>query len=294
MRLRSADLLELLTLAAIWGSSFLFMRLGAHEFGPIALAALRVGGASLVLLPLLAARQGLGALRRDAGPLLIVALLNSALPFALFSYAALSITAGLSSILNATTPLWGALVAWLWLRQGLTPLRVLGLLLGFAGVVFLAWEQASFKPGGSGFAVLACLGASLSYGIAANFSKKHLSQVSPLAVATGSQFYAALLLALPAAMLWPPVLPSAKAWMGAAMLALMCSALAYILFFRLMSRIGPTNTIAVTFLIPGFAVLWGWLFMAEAFTLRMALGCAIVLLGTALAVELIGSRKRPA
>jgi drug/metabolite transporter (DMT)-like permease len=224
--------------------------------------------------------------------LLIVALLNSALPFALFSYAALSITAGLSSILNATTPLWGALVAWLWLRQGLTPLRVLGLLLGFAGVVFLAWEQASFKPGGSGFAVLACLGAALSYGIAANFTKKHLAQVSPLAVATGSQLYAALLLALPAAMLWPPVLPSAKAWAGAAMLALLCSALAYILFFRLMSRIGATNTIAVTFLIPGFAVLWGWLFMAEAFTLRMALGCAIVLLGTALAVELI--RRRPA
>ena len=291
MPLRPADLLELLTLAAIWGSSFLFMRLGAQEFGPIALAALRVGGASLLLLPLLASRQGLGALRRHAGALGVVALLNSALPFALFSYAALSITAGLSSILNATTPLWGALVAWLWLRQGLTPLRVLGLLLGFAGVVFLAWEQASFKPGGTGFAVLACLGAALSYGIAANFSKKFLADVSPLAVATGSQCYAALLLAPPAALLWPAVIPSATAWLGAAMLALLCSALAYILFFRLMARIGPTNTIAVTFLIPAFAVLWGWLFLAEAFTLRMALGCAIVLLGTALAVELIGKRR---
>jgi drug/metabolite transporter (DMT)-like permease len=85
-------------------------------------------------------------------------------------------------------------------------------------------------------------------------------------------------------------MPSARAWGGALMLALLCSALAYILYFRLMSRIGPTNTIAVTFLIPGFAVLWGWLFLGEAFTLRMAIGCAIVLLGTALAVELI---RRP-
>lgn len=293
MKLKPADLLELCTLAAIWGASFLFMRLGAHEFGPVVLAALRVGIASLALLPLLALRQGLAELRSHARPLVVVALLNSALPFALFSYAALSISAGLSSILNATTPLWGALVAWAWLRQGLTPLRVLGLLLGFAGVVFLAWEQASFKPGGSGFAVLACLGAAFSYGIAANYTKKRLTGASPLAVATGSQFYAALMLAGPAVLLWPAQTPSASAWAGALMLALLCSALAYILFFRLMSRIGPTNTIAVTFLIPGFAVLWGWLFLGEAFTLRMALGCAIVLLGTALAVELI-RRRAPA
>lgn len=290
MKLKPADLLELCTLAAIWGASFLFMRLGAHEFGPVVLAALRVGIASLALLPLLALRQGLTELGSHARPLIVVALLNSALPFALFSYAALSISAGLSSILNATTPLWGALVAWAWLRQGLTPLRVLGLLLGFAGVVFLAWEQASFKPGGSGFALLACLLAALSYGIAANYTKKRLSGVSALAVATGSQLYAALMLAGPAALLWPAAMPSAKAWGGALMLALLCSALAYILFFRLMARIGPTNTIAVTFLIPGFAVLWGWLFLGEAFTLRMAVGCAIVLLGTALAVELIRRR----
>lgn len=290
-RLKSADYLELLTLAAIWGSSFLFMRLGAHEFGPVVLAALRVAGAALLLLPLLGARQGLAELRSDWQALSVVALLNSALPFALFSYAALSITAGLSSILNATTPLWGAIVAWLWLRQGLSPLRVLGLLLGFAGVAFLAWEQASFKPGGSGFALLACLAAALSYGIAASYTKKRLAHVSPLAVATGSQLYAALILAAPAALLWPAAAPSATAWMGAGLLAVLCSALAYILYFRLMLRIGPTNTIAVTFLIPGFAVLWGWLFMGEAFTLRMAIGCAIVLAGTAMAVGMIRLRR---
>ncbi|HEX2011877.1 MAG TPA: DMT family transporter, partial [Roseateles sp.] len=270
-----------------WGASFLFMRLGAYEFGPIAMAALRVGLASLVLLPLLAARQGLAELGREWKPLLMVGLLNSALPFALFSYAALSITAGLSSILNATTPLWGAIVAWVWLAQRLSPARSAGLVLGFAGVLFLAWDKASFKPGGSGWAILACLAAALSYGIAASYTKRFVAHVAPLTVATGSQIAAALMLAPPAALLWPAETPSLRAWVGVVLLAVLCSALAYILFFRLMRRIGPSNTIAVTFLIPVFAVLWGWLFLAEDFTLHMALGCAVVLLGTALAVGLL-------
>lgn len=284
------DIAELVTLAAIWGASFLFMRLGAHEFGPIAMAALRVSGASLLLLPLLAARQGLAELRREWRPLLVIGLLNSALPFAFFSYAALSITAGLSSILNATTPLWGAIVAWLWLSQRLSPPRILGLLLGFAGVLFLAWDKASFKPGGSGWAILACLAAALCYGIAASYSKRFLAHLSPLTVATGSQLFAALLLALPAQALWPAQPPSPQAWVGVTLLALLCSGVAYILYFRLMARIGPTNTIAVTFLIPVFALLWGFAFLGETLSLQMVLGCAIVLLGTALAVGLLAPR----
>jgi drug/metabolite transporter (DMT)-like permease len=288
------DLAELVLLAAIWGASFLFMRLGAHEFGPIAMAALRVGGASLMLLPLLAARQGLSELRREWRPLLVVGLLNSALPFALFAYAALSITAGLSSILNATTPLWGAIVAWVWLSQRLSAARIAGLALGFAGVLFLAWDKASFKPGGSGWAILACLAAALCYGIAASYSKRFLVQVSPLTVATGSQVAAAGLLALPAICLWPSAMPSLQAWVGVTLLALLCSGVAYILYFRLMSRVGPTNAIAVTFLIPVFAVLWGWIFLGEVFNLQMAIGCAIVLLGTALAVGLLPRAGRKA
>ncbi|RQO55323.1 EamA family transporter [Paucibacter sp. KBW04] len=292
--MKPIDLLELVSLAAIWGASFLFMRLGAHEFGPMAMAAMRVTVASLALLPLLAMRQGLGELRKAWRPLMVIGLLNSAIPFALFSYAALSITAGLSSILNATTPLWGAAIAWIWLNQRLTPLRSFGLLLGFAGVIFLAWDKASFKPGGSGWALLACVAATFCYGLAANFSKKYTVHIHPLTVATGSQVFAALMLALPAALFWPTVMPSAQAWGGVILLGLLCSALAYLLFFRLMSRIGPTNTIAVTFLIPVFAVLWGFLFLSEALTLQMALGCAIVLLGTALALGLIKMPQRVA
>ena len=293
--MKAFDIGELVLLAALWGASFLFMRLGAHEFGPIALAAVRVGLASVMLIPLLASRGQLADLRTHWKGLLIVGALNSAIPFALFSFAALSITAGLSSIVNATTPLWTAVVAFVWLRQGLTPLRVLGLVIGFAGVAFLAWDKASFKPGAdhSGFwAVLACAAATFCYGVAANATKRYLSGVAPLSVATGSQFAAALLLALPAAWLWPAAMPGAVAWGSALALAALCTALAYILYFRLMSRVGPTNAVSVTFLIPLFAILWGALFLSEAITAQMVMGGAIVLVGIALALGLVGAKPR--
>jgi drug/metabolite transporter (DMT)-like permease len=289
------DIGELVLLAALWGASFLFMRLGAHEFGPIALAAVRVGLASVMLIPLLASRGLLGDLRTHWRGLLIVGALNSAIPFALFSFAALSITAGLSSIVNATTPLWTAVVAFVWLRQGLTPWRALGLVVGFAGVAFLAWDKASFKPGADHtglWAVLACATATLCYGIAANATKRYLSGVPPLVVATGSQFAAALMLALPAAWLWPAVRPSATAWGAVLALAALCTALAYIMYFRLMSRVGPTNAVSVTFLIPLFAILWGAVFLGEAITAQMVAGGGIVLVGIALALGLVGPKPR--
>ncbi len=287
------DLGELVLLAAVWGASFLFMRLGAHEFGPIPLAAVRVGLASVLLVPLLASRGQLASLREHWKGLLLVGALNSAIPFALFSFAALSITAGLASIVNATTPLWTAIVAFVWLRQGLTRWRVLGLAIGFAGVAFLAWDKASFKPGDdhSGFwAIVACATATLCYGVAANATKRFLAGASPLTVATGSQFSAALMLALPAAWLWPAQAPGAVAWGSALGLAGLCTALAYILFFRLMSRVGPTNTVSVTFLIPLFAILWGALFLQEAVTMQMVIGGGIVLVGIALALGLVGKK----
>jgi drug/metabolite transporter (DMT)-like permease len=295
--MKAFDLGELTLLAALWGASFLFMRLGAHEFGPLALAFVRVGLASAMLLPLLAARGGLAALRTHWRPLLFVGALNSAVPFVLFSFAALSITAGLSSIVNATTPLWTAVVAFAWLGQRLTPLRVLGLVVGFAGVAFLAWDKASWRAGEdhSGFwAVLACAVATLCYSIAANATKRYLSGVPPLAVATGSQLSATLLLAPLAAAWWPAALPGATAWGSALALAGLCTALAYLMYFRLMSRVGPTNAVSVTFLIPLFAMLWGALFLREVVSLQMVAGGAIVLVGIALALGLVGAKPKPA
>lgn len=292
--MKPADIGELFALAAIWGASFLFMRLGAGEFGPVALAAVRVAGATLVLLPLLAWRGQWPDLRRHWRPIFVVGLSNSALPFLLFSYAALSISAGLSSIFNASTPLWGAVIAWLWLRDRPTLPRIAGLAVGFAGVLGLAWEKASFKPGGSGWAIVACLAAALCYGLSASYTRKRLQGVPPMAVAAGSQLSAALLLALPALWWWPTQMPSARAWAMVGLLAVLCTGLAYLMYFRLIAHIGAANTIAVTFLIPAFAVLWGWLFLGEALTGAMAAGCAVILLGTALATGVLAPRSRRA
>ncbi|HEY0857430.1 MAG TPA: DMT family transporter [Albitalea sp.] len=289
--MKSSDLSELLALAALWGASFLFMRMGAGEFGPVALSAVRVIGATLFLMPLLHWRGQADSLKRHWRPIFVVGVLNSALPFLCFSYAALSITAGLSSIFNAATPLFGALIAWLWLNDRLTPSRVLGLAIGFAGVLWLAWDKASFKPGGSGWAIVACLGATLCYGLAASFTKRYLTGIAPLAVATGSQLSAALFLLVPAMIWWPANMPSQSAWIAAALLAIACTGVAYVLYFRLIAHVGPANAIAVTFLIPVFAVLWGWLFLGEVLTGAMVAGCGVILLGTGLTT---GVLKLPA
>lgn len=287
--MKTRDLFDLLLLAGIWGASFLFMRMGAGEFGPVALSALRVAGAALFLLPVLALHGQLHALRGHAGHLAIAGLLTSGLPFLCFSYAALSITAGLSSIFNATTPLFGAVVAWWWLKDRPTAWRAAGLAIGFAGVLWLAWDKASFKPGASstGWAVVACLAATFCYGLSASYIKRYLSGVPSLAVATGTQLSATVFLALPAVLWWPAEMPSSKAWAATIALALLCTGVAYILFFRLISRVGPANAIAVTFLIPAFAVLWGWLFLDEGVTLAMLVGSAVILLGTALATGIL-------
>lgn len=285
---------EFVLLAAIWGGSFLLMKLGAAEFGPFATALMRVVLASLFLLPLLVWRGQLAALRKHLKPILLVGALNSGIPFVLFGFSVLHISTGLNSILNATTPLWGAVVAWVWLRDKPTPLRILGLVIGFAGVAALAWDKATFKAGAAspGMAVLACLAATLCYGIAASFTKKYLTGVPPLASATGSQMGATLLLVLPAATQLPAQAPSATAWLAIVLLAFFCTAVAYVLYFRLIARAGPARAVAVTFLIPVFGVAYGGLFLSEAVTPTMVIFGAVIVLGTALSTGVLKLGKR--
>ena len=289
-----SDIGELVTLASLWGASFLFMRMGAGEFGPVALSFVRVAGACLFLLPLLAWRREFSALRQHWKPIFIVGITNSALPFLCYSLAALAITGGLAAIFNATSPLWAALIAWVWLKDRLTPLRVLGLLIGFSGVLWLALGKASFTPGEHGVSpalgIAACIAATVCYGIGANFTKRRLTGVPPMAVAAGSQLSAAGVLALPALLMWPARNPAGPAWAAAAALAVVCTGMAYGLYFRLIAHVGPANAISVTFLVPAFAVLWGALFLGEEVSARMLIGCAVILAGTALTTGLVERR----
>ena len=282
---------EFILLGAIWGASFLFTRLGVAEFGALPTAGLRVGIAAIFLLPLLLLRGQWQALSTHWKKIFFLGMLNSGIPFALYAYALLSISTGLSSLLNATVPLFGALVAWLWLKDRPHGMKILGLLIGFVGVAMLAWGKASFKPDASGlvtgWAVLACLGACLCYGIAASFTKRHLGGVPSLVIATGSQLGATLGLALPTLWLWPSQPPSSTAWLALLAVGVLCTGVAYVLFFRLVDKVGAAGSLTVTFLIPVFAVLYGVVFLGESVTAWMLICGTVILLGTALSMGLL-------
>jgi drug/metabolite transporter (DMT)-like permease len=287
---------DFMLLGALWGASFLFMRIAAVEFGALPTAAMRVTIATAFLFPLLVLR-GLGPqLRQHWKPVFIVGLLNSALPFALFSFALLSITTGLAAMLNATVPLFGALIAWGWLKERPTATRGLGLAIGFLGIAMLAWDKTGFRPDASGnapgWAVLACLLACICYGIAASAARRYLRGVPALVTATGSQMGATLGLALPAAWLWPAHMPGMHAWLALLALGVFCTGIAYILYFRLIELAGAPRALAVTFVVPVFAVLYGVLFLAETVTAWMVLCAGVIVCGTTLATGLLALPAR--
>jgi drug/metabolite transporter (DMT)-like permease len=289
--MRRRDLLDLLLLAAVWGGSFLLMRIAAPHFGPVALVEVRVAVAAAALLPLLAWRRAIPNLRANARMALLIGVLNSALPFVLLTYATLTLTAGFASILNATTPLWTALIARVWLRERFGTLQWVGLAIGFAGVVILVWGKVDLRPGSTHFATALAIGAalcaSLSYGVSANLVRRHLTGVAPLVTATGSQIGATLALAPLALYSVPPVAPAAGAWAAALTLGIACTALAYLLYFRLLEHVGAMRAASVTFLVPLFATTWGALLLDEPITLQMLTGGALILAGTALVLGLL-------
>ncbi|HEX2544209.1 MAG TPA: DMT family transporter [Ramlibacter sp.] len=286
-----SSVIDFIALAAIWGASFLFMRLAVGDFGPVGAAAIRVLVATAFLVPLMLWKGHGAVFRRHWPKVFVIGVLNSALPFVLFSFALLSITTGLSAILNATVPLFGALVAWAWLKDRPTGSRILGLVIGFAGVAMLAWDKASFQPGPAGVApawgVIACLVATVCYGIAASATKRYLSGLPPLVTATGSQFGATLALALPALFLWTDRPKSEQAWLALVVLGVMCTGVAYILYFRLIEQTGPARALTVTFAIPVFALIYGAVFLAEPVTPWMLICGVVIVIGTALSAGLI-------
>lgn len=287
-----ASIIDFVALAAIWGGSFLFMRLAVGEFGVVGTAFGRVLVATCFLLPLMLAKGHGAVFRRNWGKVCLVGVLNSGMPFLLFAFAVLSISTGLSAILNATVPLFGALVAWAWLKDRPTGSRVLGLLIGFTGVAALAWDKATFNPDpvsgiAPAWAVLACLVATTCYAFAASATKRFLSGLPPLVTATGSQLGASIALVLPALWLRPAQLPGTQAWLSLLVLGVLCTGVAYILYFRLIEQAGPSRALAVTFAIPVFAIFYGVLFLGEPVTTWMLVWGAVVLLGTALSTGLL-------
>ena len=217
---------------------------------------------------------------------LMLGMFNSALPFLLFAFAARTLSASLLSVLNATAPMWGALIGALWSRQRIGGRTALGLLLGSAGVALLVGFDAATKRPGALLAVMAALGGAFSYSVASAYARSARS-VEPFANAHGSM-WAATLLVLPALPFFPaPAVPTIGIMGATLALGVMCSGIAYILYFRLIQDVGPTSALTVTFLSPLFGILWGVLFLGETVGWYTAAGAAIVISGTALVTGFI-------
>lgn len=271
--------LELVVLAAIWGASFLFMRVAAPQFGAAALVEVRLALGAVILLPFLWRARGLFPARR--WPLLaLVGAINSAVPFVLFAWAAQRAPAGVGAICNALAVLFTALVAVAFFGEKISARRGIGLLAGFAGVVVLA----SSKTAGAqiGAAVAAGTFAAFLYGIGANMVRKYLTGVTPAAVAAATLSCAALL-TLPFALAeWPSGPISAGAWTSAALLGVMCTGIAFVMYYRLIARIGAARSVTVTYLVPLFGVLWAWALLGEPLTLAMGIAGALIVGGVVL------------
>ncbi len=279
--MNGASLLQLLTLAAIWGASFLFMRLSVPALGPAWLIEARVALAAVFLAAVALWWRRPLALGRHWRHYLILGGLNTALPFLLFAFAAQTLSASLLAILNATAPLWGSVIGAAVLRTRLSGKALLGLGLGLAGVALLTgFDESALRPG-AGLAIAAALGAACCYAIASTYAKS-VDQVEPFANAHGSM-WGATLVATPFLLTHPvPELPGAMIVAAVAALGVVCSGIAYLLYFRLVNDLGPAPALTVTFLVPLFGVLWGHLFLGETVGWHTFAGTVIVLTGTAL------------
>jgi drug/metabolite transporter (DMT)-like permease len=279
------DAVRLLILAGLWGGSFAFIRVAAPALGALWLAFARVSIAFVALFALALVRDALPPLLPRWRSYAIVGLINSALPFALFGFAEQYVGASTAAILNATSPFFAAIVSALWLRDPFTRPKLAGMALGLAGVALLVGWQAEPTTTAALAAILACLAAALCYATASCYVKRYLRDVPSQAVALYSQLTAAVALG-PALLFVPaPAWPSPLVAWNVLALALGSTAVAYLLYFRLIDSIGPARALTVTFLIPLFGVLWGALFLDEALAWNTLAGCALILGGTWIATR---------
>lgn len=266
--------LELGLLGAIWGASFMFMRVAAPEFGAAPLVELRLALGAAVLMPLL--WKARAAFAPQIWPkLALIGAINSAIPFALFAWAAQRAPAGVGAITNAIAVLFTALVGFMFFGEKIGLRRGGALMAGFVGVVVLA----SGKTAGAsiGWAVAAGCAAAFLYGVGVHLVKRHLVGLPPVAVAAATLGCAALLMLPFAIAQWPTHEVPARAWFSAAMLGVLCTGIAYALYYRLIKRIGAGRAVTVTYLVPLFAVAWAWVLLGEPLTVPMAISGALIL-----------------
>ena len=273
------DYIELLILSAIWGSSFLFLRIDSPEFGPIFLIEMRVASGLIVLLPICLLLGKIQELKENWKMIFILSLSNMTIPFCLFAYSALNMGAGILSIINATVPFFTAIIAFLVYQQRMTRYGLIGLMVGFMGVAVLVFDPSESSGVTNDLAIPSALFACVLYGVALNIVSHKLQGVSGISITTGALFFSTLVLIPFAVIERPEVMPQGSVWFSVLALGVVCTGFGYILFYRLIARIGSQQAIMTTYLIPIFSILWGNLFLAESITLFMIFGGMLVLMG---------------
>ena len=286
-QMNRSDWLVLLFLALIWGGAFFFIGVAVRHVPPLTYVWLRLTiGAAGLWAYLMIRGERISLPRRAWGSILLLALLNNALPFTLFGWSQTHIASGLASILNATTPIWGVVVAHLLTHdERMSPRKLAGVLLGFGGVATMIGPSLLSSIGTSGLAELACVAAALSYALAAVWARRFRRLgISPLSVTTG-QLTAGAMMMLPLSMFvdrpFSHAVPPISALAAITALALFCTALGYVLYFRLIDRAGATNALLVTLLVPPVAILLGGLFLGETLAPQDFVGLALIALGLA-------------
>jgi len=276
-----ASLVRLITLAAIWGGAFLFVRICAPILGPVILIEYRVALAAILLkIVALFLHKPLNA-KQHWRHYLMLGIFNGAIPFLLFGFAAQTLSASALSILNATSPIWGAVIGAVWYRHALNGRTALGLVLGITGVGLVVGLDHLTDQLGAGIAIVAALLAAFSYGIATNYAKTAKS-VDSFSNAHGSMWAASFVIAPAVPFASVTSSPSPSVMLAVAVLGIICTGIAFLLYFRLIKDIGGTSALTVTFLIPIFGILFGNLFLGEVITFGMIAGSCIIIIGTAL------------
>jgi drug/metabolite transporter (DMT)-like permease len=273
------ELGALFTLAALWGASFLFIRIAAPQIGPIFTIEVRVAIAGLALLFFVWVTKRSADFKIWWKQYLIIGALNAAIPFTFIAIAAIHLNASVMAIVNALTPICTALAVWIWMKEKLTLRKGIGMIIGLIGVMILVgWSPIPLTT--EVYIAIGCsILSTISYGFAGVYIKKTFTHVSPLSLATGQQIGAAIVL-LPITLFYLPTSTASFSpivVLSVIGLALFCTSIAYLFYFYLIDHVGPTKTLSVTFLVPLFGMIWGFVFLQEKITFGMLMGLLIIL-----------------
>lgn len=290
--MRPVHVLLLLLLSVLWGGAYLLMRTSVPAFGTAPMVFVRMAlGSALVLLPLALYRFGPAPLLAHWRELVIFGVAFTAVPFLGLGYAAHSISAGLLAILQSAAPLFAAIIGHFWLRERITATRGVGLAIGLVGVTLLVWDKIGIRED-AGVAVLITLAVTVQWGVSSNYARARMHAIDPIVMAAGTIGVAALVVSPLALLTWPEQAPGARAWAEVIFLGLGSTGMGFLVYFGLLRNIGAVRATSVTFLSPVVAMASAALYIGEEVTMQMVVGCAVILVGTALTLGLVPRLSR--